>query len=91
MYVQDLIKDKFKTEMANLLTQTSAKIFICGESKIMIPQIELALAKCLESELNITESEAQEKIRDLKTMQRIVVEQWFWSFVQTFIANIQNG
>lgn len=76
-YVQDMIIS-LKEELAPLLDDACpSKVFICGESKVMIPQIEKSLVQCLMEELKITEGDAQKKIKELKEQQKIVIEQWF--------------
>lgn len=75
LYVQDLIVSN-KQVIAHLIqSHENVKIFICGEGRQMIPQIEGSILKCLE--VNSDPTEAKETLANLKTTNRLVVEQWF--------------
>lgn len=68
VYVQDLIHSK-KEEISLLLKNNpDFKIYICGEGKVMIPQIVQAIGKCLPT---------PELLQELQTGNQIVTEQWF--------------
>lgn len=77
IYVQDLMWPARKEQIARLLMDPRTKVFICGESKVMIPQIELTLAKCLTEEQQLPAQEAQKMMNSFKHDKRIVIEQWF--------------
>lgn len=77
MYVQDLILSRKKSEVANLLLESNTKLFICGEGKVMIPQIEKAIVSCIADHLQL--DSAGEDFKNIWKMakEKIVIEQWF--------------
>lgn len=75
-HVQDLLLSTAKA-VSSLLHHHNSKVFICGESKVMIPAIECSLARCLAEQHQLPETEAVGKIKELKQQKRIVIEPWF--------------
>lgn len=76
-YVQNLILSQKRTEVTRLLQDPDTKVYICGEGKLMIPQIESSLVQCLRNDGRVSESDAQKMLKELKANKRIIVEQWF--------------
>lgn len=74
-YVQSLIVNRRKEEIGKLLQIGNTKVFVCGEGKLMIPQIEESVLECL----NSTSSSADNRLLldEMKKTGRIAIEKWF--------------
>lgn len=78
IHVQELMYNKCKDRIAHLLRDgANFKCFICGEGRVMVPQIETSLVKCMSDVWKISNEEAASYLRDMKSKQYLVIDQWF--------------
>ncbi|XP_029710058.2 methionine synthase reductase-like [Aedes albopictus] len=74
-HVQDLLEDN-KEALVRLLCESSCKFYVCGDGKLMLPQIERKFAEIISTVQGIGQGEAEEFLGELKKPDRYVEDIW---------------
>uniref|UniRef100_A0A336KIS9 Methionine synthase reductase n=1 Tax=Culicoides sonorensis TaxID=179676 RepID=A0A336KIS9_CULSO len=74
-YVQDLIRAE-KEDFVKWILNSNTIIFVCGEGKKMLPDIQNTITQCLADVNLMAESDAIEFVKDLKKSGKYIEDIW---------------
>lgn len=74
-YVQDLIRSE-QEEFVKWVMKPNTLIFVCGEGKKMLPDIQSTIVKCLSTVNLMDESDSIEFVKDLKKSGKYIEDVW---------------